>query len=125
MGAHSKFFDPSSIPLRPKSGASLWSSLMRLSKWLMILALLGAIFVLFLPDIRRVQILQKEKQENELKIAAEVALYQKNKAQFDRLRVDRSYLEQVARDTLDLGKPGETIFRFDSYRDTEKSTVRR
>jgi len=125
MGAHSKFFDPSSIPLRPKSGANLWSSLMRLSKWLMILALLGAIFVLFLPDIRRVQILQKEKQENEIKIASEVALYQKNKAQFDRLRVDRGYLEQVARDTLDLGKPGETIFRFDSYRDTEKSAVRR
>jgi len=98
---------------------------MRLSKWLMILALLGAIFVLFLPDIRRVQILQKEKQENEIKIASEVALYQKNKAQFDRLRVDRGYLEQVARDTLDLGKPGETIFRFDSYRDTEKSAVRR
>ncbi len=125
MGARSKFFDTGTIPLRPKSGANLWSSLMRFSKWLMIFALLGAIFVLFLPDIRRVQLLQKEKQENDLKIAAEISLYQKNKSNFERLRVDRSYLEQVARDTLNLGKPGETIFRFDSYRDTEKFSSRR
>ncbi len=125
MGAHSKFFDPRSIPLRPKSGGNLWSSLMRLSKGLMFFALLGAIFVLFLPDIRRLQVLQKEKKENDLKIASEVTLYQKNKSDFERLRVDRTYLEQVARDTLNLGKPGETIFRFDSYRDTEKSIARR
>ena len=91
----------------------------------MFFALLGAIFVLFLPDIRRLQLLQKEKQENDRKIASEVSLYQKNKSDFERLRVDRTYLEQVARDTLNLGKPGETIFRFDSYRDTEKSIARR
>ncbi len=91
----------------------------------MILALLGAIFVLFLPDIRRVQILQKEKQENDLKIASEISVYQKNKSDLERLRVDRGYLEQVARDTLNLGKPGETIFRFDSYRDPEKTPIRR
>ncbi|MES2307940.1 MAG: septum formation initiator family protein [Verrucomicrobiota bacterium] len=125
MGAPSKFFDPRSIPLRPKSGANLWSSLMRLSKWLMILALFGAIFVLFLPDIRRVQSLQKEKQDNDQKIAAEIALYQHNKSDYDRLKVDPEYIERVARDTLNLGKPGETIFRFDTYRDPDKTASRK
>jgi cell division protein FtsB len=98
---------------------------MRLSKWLMILALFGAVFVLFLPDIRRVQSLQKEKQENDRKIATEIAMYQHNKSDYDRLRVDPEYIERVARDTLNLGKPGETIFRFDNYRDREKTASRK
>lgn len=118
MGERSKFFDPRSIPLRPKSGANLWSSLMRMSKWLVILALVGAIFVLFLPDIRKIQAIQKDKQENEAKIAMEISAYQRNKADYDRLRNDAEYIERVARDVLSLGKPGETIFRYDQpYRE--------
>lgn len=119
MGAPSKFFDPRTIPLRPKSGANLWSSLMKMSKWLVIFAVIGAIFVLFLPDIRKLQAIQRDKQENEIKIAMEMGLYQKNKANYDRLRSDPEYIERVARDVLNLGKPGETIFRYDQpYRET-------
>ena len=38
------------------------------------------------------------------------------------MKNDPAYVEHIARDQLNMGKPGETIIRFDHY---QPSTVRR
>ncbi len=125
MAGHSKLFDPSSIPLRPKVGSNVWKHLAKIARIAFFVTIFAAIFTLFLPVIRTMQRLQEAKRESEAKTALEIATYQKNKTEYDLIRTNPDYVERVARDTLNLGKPGETIFRFDSYKDPATAQIRR
>ncbi len=37
------------------------------------------------------------------------------KLETERMKNDPAYVEHIARDTLNMGKPGEVIIRFDKY----------
>ena len=69
----------------------------------------------FLPVIKRHQAMVAQKEEILQKIQEE-----KNRTvvltnQLHLLREDRVYIERIARDVLDYGRKGETIFRFPAY----------
>ena len=49
-----------------------------------------------------------------IQVEMERAKYNKESRKLTLLQNDPSYLEILARDKLDLMKPGETIFRFDA-----------
>ena len=40
------------------------------------------------------------------------------------MKNDPAYVEHIARDQLNMGKPGETIIRFDRYQTSAQSTTR-
>lgn len=101
-------------PKHHRSGSPLLNAINTLLL-LLIFAVLGALtYFLFQPEIRKLRHL--EHTETEL-------TDQLRQAQTEQLRLEREkhllesdplYLENVAREKLDLMKPGETIFRLES-----------
>ena len=41
----------------------------------------------------------------------------------EHMKNDPAYVEQIARDRLNMGKPGETIIRFDKYQATPPNAL--
>jgi cell division protein FtsB len=115
MASGSKFLDPSSIPLRQQRNGNLWAQLLKVTQFLLLLAVLASLGALFLPIIQRSQALQEKKTTIERKIAQ--ASYENRilQREFELLKTNPEYIERTARDTLHLGRPGEVIFRFGPY----------
>ena len=113
--AGARFLDPSSVPLKRQSGGNIWATLLPVIQGAIIIALLAVVGLFFLPVIQTVtrhkaeiaklqhDIAQAEDQQTQLKIETE------------RMKSDPAYVDHVARDQLSMGKPGETIIRFDPY----------
>jgi cell division protein DivIC len=68
----------------------------------------------FLPLVREQQKQQSALQALKEQVAQERALLNKQSKKLNLLQNDPSYIEMLARDKLDLMKPGETIFRMES-----------
>jgi len=67
----------------------------------------------FLPLIHEEQKQQRALQALKEQVAHERKLLNKQNKKLNLLQNDRSYIEMLARDKLDLMKPGETIFRME------------
>jgi cell division protein FtsB len=87
---------------------------------LIIVAVLILLICWFLPLIRERQKQQSTVQALKESVARERALYNKQNKKLALLQSDPSYLELLARDKLDLMKPGETIFRMEPLSEGEK-----
>ncbi len=111
----SKLLDLGSVPLKRKPVGNVWANLARMMQVLLVLAVVAGIFACFMPVIRQVQNLQGDKAKLEAQTAAEQAANRQLNRQFDLLKSNPEYIERVSRDSLNLGKPGEMIFRFDPY----------
>ena len=111
----SRLLDLGSVPLKRKPAGNVWANLARMMQVLLGLAVLAGIFACFMPVIRQVQNLQSEKAKLEAQTAAEQAANRQLNRQFDLLKSNPEYIERISRDRLNLGKPGEMIFRFDPY----------
>jgi cell division protein FtsB len=85
---------------------------------LVIVAFLILLICWFLPLIKERQRQQSTVQALKESVARERALYNKQSKKLALLQSDPNYLELLARDKLDLMKPGETIFRMDSPSDS-------
>lgn len=98
---------------RRRRSAPVWGTLSKL----VIFGIVGAgtllIVLLFQPEISRL---------NEMESNHQQLVEERDKQQLENLRLEREkelllndpeYLENIARDKLDLMKPGETIFRLD------------
>jgi cell division protein FtsB len=116
MAARSKFFDPRSIRAssRPASG-DVWG---RLLPWVYMGIGIGVITlgaVIFLPLVKKSQ----EAQDRKVEILAQIEKEQNRTLKLQQvlyaLRDDRLYVERMARDVLNYGKQGETIFKFPPY----------
>jgi cell division protein FtsB len=81
------------------------------------LLVLVATFILlicwFLPLVKERQRQQYALQNLKLQVEQERATYNKQSRKLTLLQNDPAYIELLARDKLDLMKPGETIFRMD------------
>jgi cell division protein FtsB len=87
---------------------------------LVIVAVLILLICWFLPLIKERQKQQSTVQALKESVAGERALYNKQSKKLSLLQTDPNYLELLARDKLDLMKPGETIFRMDTLPEGEK-----
>jgi len=111
----SRLLDLGSVPLKRKPVGNVWANLARMMQVLLILAVVAGIFACFMPVIRQVQRLQNDKANLEAQTAAEQSANRQLNRQFDLLKSNPEYIERISRDSLNLGKPGEMIFRFDPY----------
>ena len=113
--ASARFLDPSSIPLKRQSGGNIWATLVPIIQGAIVVGLLAVVGLFFVP------VLQTEKgyRDELAKLQNQIAERQEEQAQLkletDLMKNDSAYVEHVARDRLNMGKPGETIFRFDGY----------
>lgn len=119
MPAHSKVFDPRTVQrgVRRAEPGDIWS---RLNHWATIgvaLFLVAITALLYLPVIRKHQVKLKQKNELLQLIQLEEARSVQLQNRLHRLQGDPVYIERVARDVLNYGRQGETIFRFEPLGD--------
>jgi len=125
MGS-ARFLDPSSIPLKRQSGGNIWATLVHITQAVTVIVLLSALMLFFLPVIHKTQLLQADKTKLQREIAAAQEQTQQLQLETEHMKNDPAYVEHIARDKLSLGRPGETIIRFDSYQNaapTEPKSV--
>jgi len=116
----SKQLDPGAVPLRERDGTSVWAVLTRLVQMLLLLAVVTAIFLWFFPVWQELQERQREKAAIEQRIEEETMLTDAHRDEIHYLKTSPEYVERQARERLNLGRPGEVIFRFDSYEKTRE-----
>jgi len=114
MGS-TRFLDPSSIPLKRQSGGSIWATLAQLTQGLTVVVFLSGLMLFFIPVIQKTQNLQREKARTQREITDAQEQQQQYLSETESMKNNPAYVEHIARDKMQLGRPGETIYRFDSY----------
>lgn len=92
----------------------VWNTLNRLIVFLIFVAVGTVLFFFFQPELSKLSDMQRRVAELEAtqeRITIEQLRLEREK---ELLTTDPEYLENIARDKLDLMKPGETIFRLDA-----------
>ena len=116
--ANARFLDPSSIPLKRQSGGNIWATLVPIIQGAIVVGLLAVVGLFFLPVIQTENAYKAEL----AKLQRETGAAEDQQAQFkletEYMKNNPAYVEHIARDQLNMGKPGETIIRFDRYQQT-------
>jgi hypothetical protein len=113
--ASARFLDPSSIPLKRQSGGNVWATLVPIIQGATVVGLLTVVGLFFLPVIQKENFYKGQLADLQLKISKAEDRQAELKLETEHLKNDQAYVEHVARDQLSMGKPGETIIRFDRY----------
>jgi cell division protein FtsB len=114
--AGARFLDPSSIPLKRQTGGNIWATLVQLTQAATIMVVLSGLMLFFLPVIQKTHNLQEDKTQLQGRIAAAQEEQEELQVQTEHMKNDPAYIEHIARDQLNMGRPGETILQFDSYK---------
>jgi cell division protein DivIC len=110
-----RFLDPSSIPLKRQSGGNIWATLVPIIQGAIVVGLLAVVGLFFLPVIQTENGYKAELAKLQDQIAARQEEQAELKLETEHMKNDDAYVEHIARDRLNMGKPGETIIRFDPY----------
>ena len=113
--ASARFLDPSSIPLKRQSGGNIWATLVHITQGLTLVALLSILMLFFVPVLEKTHRLKTDEATLQGEIDAAQDTQEQLKIETEHMKSDPAYVEHVARDQLNMGKPGETIIRFDKY----------
>jgi len=113
--ASPRFLDPSSIPLKRQSGGNIWATLVPIIQGAIVVGLLSVVGLFFVPVINTQNVYKDEIAKKQREIAAALELQTQLKLETEHMKNDPAYVEHIARDQLNMGKPGETIIRFDRY----------
>jgi len=113
--ASPRFLDPSSIPLKRQSGGNIWATLVPIIQGAIVIGLLTVVGLFFLPVIQTENDYKAKLAELQRKTAAAEDQQAQLKLETEHMKNDPAYVEHIARDQLNMGKPGETIIRFDRY----------
>jgi cell division protein FtsL len=116
--ASARFLDPSSIPLKRQSGGNIWATLVHVTQAITVIVLLSGLMLFFLPVIQKTHRLQSDKEELQRRIAAAQDQQEQLQLETEHMKNDPAYVEHIARDQLNMGRPGETILRFNRYQAT-------
>ena len=119
--ASARFLDPSSIPLKRQSGGNVWATLVPIIQGAIVVGLLAVVGLFFLPVIQKENGYKAEIAKKQREIAAALDYQAQLKLETEHMKNDPAYVEHIARDQLNMGKPGETIIRFDRYQNTAQS----
>ncbi|MCE0483140.1 MAG: septum formation initiator family protein [Methylacidiphilales bacterium] len=113
--AGARFLDPSSVPLKRQSGGNIWATLVHVTQGITVVLLLSVLMLFFLPVIQKTHRLQEEKAHLQDRINEELDQQHQLQVETEYMKNNPDYIEHIARDRLNMGKPGETILRFDPY----------
>ncbi len=113
--AAARFLDPSSIPLKRQSGGNIWATLVQVTQAVTVFVLLSGLMLFFLPVIQKTHHLQETKTRLLGLIADAQSEQEQLQIQTEHMKNDPAYVEHIARDQLNMGRPGETVLRFDRY----------
>jgi len=113
--AGARFLDPASIPLKRGHEGNVWATLVTVTQWMTGLVVLAGLALFFVPVIEKTH----EYQQDEASLRAEIEQAQAEQQQIrietEHMKTDPAYIEHVARDQLQVGRPGEEIVRFPPY----------
>jgi cell division protein FtsB len=98
---------------RERREATVWQRLNSVLRVLLGVAVLLVIVSLFLPPYKRLANARTENETLEAQVKEEKIVLARQTREVNLLKTDSTYLETKARDTLDLMKEGETIFRLE------------
>jgi len=96
-----------------KVDLGIWGTLTRIVIGLVILAVLGIIWLAYLPVIKQNERMRRTSLNLDTKIQAEEAAQKQYKASIDTLRYDTNAIERLAREKLRYSKPGEMVVVFE------------
>ena len=113
--ASARFLDPSSIPLKRQSGGNIWATLVPIIQGAIVVGLLAVVGLFFVPVLQTERGYKTELAKEQREIAAALETQAQLKLETEHMKNDPAYVEHIARDQLNMGKPGETIIRFDRY----------
>ena len=113
--ASPRFLDPSSVPLKRQSGGNIWATLVPVIQGGIIVGLIAVVGLFFVPVLNTEQTYKDEK----AKLQNAISMANEDQAQLEletqHMKDDPAYVERIARDQLNMGKPGEVVLRFDKY----------
>jgi cell division protein DivIC len=121
--AGARFLDPSSIPLKRQSGGNIWATLVPIIQVAIVVGLLAVVGLFFVPVIQKQDAYKAQIAETQRKIAAAQDEQAQLKLETEHMKNDPAYVEHIARDRLNMGKPGETIIRFDPYQAAPRTSA--
>ena len=101
---------------RRRNEPDFWHRINRVLQFLVVAGFLLTVGVMFYPVWHKQQDMRLRVLELETELKDKTASLQSRQSELNLLRNDREYLETVARDRLNLMKPGETIFRIEMPR---------
>lgn len=101
---------------RRRNEPDFWHRINRVLQFLVVAGFLLTVGVMFYPVWHKQQDMRLRVLALETELKDKTASLQSRQNELDLLRNDREYLETVARDRLNLMKPGETIFRIEMPR---------
>jgi cell division protein FtsB len=120
--AGTRFLDPSSIPLKRQSGGNIWATLVPIIQGAIVIGLLAVVGLFFLPVIETQKHYKEQIATLQRQAAAAEEQQDQLKVQMEYMKNNPAYVEHIARDQLNMGKPGETIIRFDRYQTAPASS---
>ena len=120
--AGARFLDPSSIPLKRQSGGNFWATLVPIIQGAIVVGLLAVVGLFFVPVLQTGKGYRDELAKLNTQIAARQEEQSQLKLETEHMKNDPDYVEHIARDQLNMGKPGETIIRFDRYQASPPSS---
>ena len=109
---------------RARREATIWQQMNHVLRVLLFIAVWLLAISFFLPPYKKLNQNRAEIEQLQAQTAEQKAILTRQTKQITLLRTDPTYLEIIARDSLELMKEGETIFRLEPRR-TEKSVTPR
>ena len=103
----------------------LWERLQSLGFFVFAaIVLAGVAGGLFLPLMRQRSAMQSEQFRLDQELIRQEKLEKQQRTEIEALKTDSAFLERTARNTLNLAKPNEAIFRFEPAPATPSSSKR-
>ena len=102
--------------LRARREATVWQQMNHILRVLLFIAVWLLIISFFLPPYKKLQQNRAEMDKLQAQLKEQQTLLARHTRQVALLKTDPTYLETIARDSLELMKEGETIFRLETRR---------
>lgn len=115
MEARSRQFDPRAIGASSRRGGDPWHRLLPWLYWTGIALVCALLAAILWPQFQSLMAYQTRKSDRLAELVAQEAHGRALEDELIRLQHDPIYVERMARDILNVGRPGETIFRFQPY----------
>ena len=101
---------------RARREATIWQRMNHVLRVLLFIAVWLLIISFFLPPYKKLNQNRAEIDQLQAQLTEQQTLLARQTKQVTLLKSDPTYLETIARDSLELMKEGETIFRLESRR---------